>query len=126
MSPHYSPSDLTALHISLGAAARKTGLHKTTLSRAISTGRLPAVRSNGPRGGWLIDPAELERLWPSNRPPTVSATVSATVAAPDAIALRDARIAEQAETILDLRKRLDTADARLAELMSRRWWKPWR
>lgn len=99
--------------LTLGQASRKTGKPKTTISRAIAAGRLDARRSNN--GGWLIDPADLERVYPAG--------ASATVAkpSPEMVALRE-RIAEQAETIRDLRLRLDASDERVARLL-RPWWR---
>ncbi len=51
------------MKFSLGQAARETGLDKSTLSRAIKSGRLSAQRKNG-NSGYEIDPAELFRVFP--------------------------------------------------------------
>src|SRR4051794_32477864 len=48
--------------LSLRAAARESGVAKTTLLRAIKSGRLSAQRDD--QGGWSIDPSELFRAYP--------------------------------------------------------------
>jgi excisionase family DNA binding protein len=52
--------------LSLGQAAKLTGLGKTTLARAIKAGRLSATRRDD--GGYQIEVSELERVYPL-RPP---------------------------------------------------------
>jgi hypothetical protein len=52
--------------VSLGQAARLAGLGKTTLARAIKAGRLSATRRDD--GGYQIDVAELERVYPLRAP----------------------------------------------------------
>lgn len=47
--------------LSLGQAAKLAGVGKTTISRAISSGRLSAQRNDD--GGYAIDPAELGRVY---------------------------------------------------------------
>ena len=46
----------------LGEAAKATGLTKPTLSKAIKSGKLSAVRNEN--GSYTIDPAELHRVFP--------------------------------------------------------------
>ena len=48
--------------VTLSEAARLTGLGKTTLARAIKSGRLSATRTEF--GSYAIDPAELHRVYP--------------------------------------------------------------
>jgi hypothetical protein len=52
--------------ISLGQAAKLAGLGKTTIARAIKSGRLSATRRDD--GGYHIDVAELERVYPLRAP----------------------------------------------------------
>jgi hypothetical protein len=53
-------------HMTIAQAAKHAEVDRSTISRAIKSGRLSAViLSNGKKG---IDPAELERVYPSNRP----------------------------------------------------------
>jgi len=49
----------TPIALSAGQAAKQTGVSKPTISRAISEGRLSAIRRED--GSWGIDPAELAR-----------------------------------------------------------------
>jgi excisionase family DNA binding protein len=60
--------------VTLGEAARLTGLGKTTLARAIKAGRLSATRTD--LGSYQIDPAELARVYPFPAP--TGATAAAT------------------------------------------------
>jgi excisionase family DNA binding protein len=47
-------------------AAKHAGVHRTTINRSVKSGKLSAITlSSGKRA---IDPAELERVFPSNRP----------------------------------------------------------
>ena len=50
--------------LTLGEAAKETGLAKSAISRAIKSGRLSAVRQEN--GSFSIDPAELFRVYPRN------------------------------------------------------------
>jgi hypothetical protein len=50
---------------SLAAAAAATGLNKTTVLRAIKTGKISGTRSEN--GEWRVEPAELHRVYPSVR-----------------------------------------------------------
>jgi hypothetical protein len=129
----------------LGSAARATGKSKATIHRAIKTGRLSATRT--PTGGWSIDAAELQRVFPATGetgsatvPLRQTATPSETANGFDGTGLETAAlkllIAEQGETIRDLRSRLDAAAElqrmTLALLTDRRnrprgflWWRRW-
>jgi excisionase family DNA binding protein len=63
--------------ITLGEAARLTGLGKTTVARAIKAGRLSATRTA--TGSYEIDPAELARCYPLKAATEATdATVAAT------------------------------------------------
>jgi uncharacterized protein YlxW (UPF0749 family) len=62
------------MELSLGQAAKVTGLGKTTLTRAIKAGRLSATRRDD--GSYAIDPSELSRVYKVT-PETVE-TVTAT------------------------------------------------
>ncbi|WP_152048787.1 hypothetical protein [Aureimonas psammosilenae] len=47
--------------LSLGQAAKVAGVGKTTIARAVSSGRLSATRNDD--GSYAIDPAELSRVY---------------------------------------------------------------
>jgi excisionase family DNA binding protein len=49
----------------LGTAAKATGTSKSTIFRAIKSGRISATRKE--TGDWSIDPAELHRVFPPVR-----------------------------------------------------------
>ena len=65
--------------ITLGEAARLTGLGKTTVARAIKAGRLSAARTA--IGSYEIDPAELSRCYPFKATTDATEAPDATVAA---------------------------------------------
>jgi hypothetical protein len=118
----------------LGEAARATGKAKPTIARAIQAGRISAMRSDD--GSWQIEPAELHRVYPAagqsngtmlrDLPGEPAGTSLAEL-----LVERDRLVAEQAETIRDLRDRLDReAEERrklTAILTGPRppWWRRW-
>ena len=105
---------------SLARAAAMAGRSRSTVLRAIQTGRLSADR-DATTGAWSIDASELARVYP----PAADGHDDAhgDVAAEDRgnstalIAAKDALIAEQRETIGDLRGRLDMATQQLGEAL---------
>jgi len=50
--------------LTMGQAAKEAGISKSTLSRAIKTGKVSAVKNA--KGGWDINAAELFRVYPRN------------------------------------------------------------
>lgn len=68
----------------LGEAAKAAGVSKTTLRRAIQSGRLSAIRRHD--GSYEIDPAELHRAFPSHS--DGSGTLARSVTAIDTGELR--------------------------------------
>ncbi len=116
------------MELSLGAAAKMTGLNKTTLSRHIKAGRLSAQRVDG--GGYAIDASELARVYDlrldatGTRPEARSDARlgSDPLATPPATAdalvteLR-AQLAQSQATTEDLRTRLDASETRLDRLL---------
>lgn len=55
----------------LGEAAKAVGKSKTTLHRAIKSGKISASRADD--GSYVIEPSELHRLFPSVTPGTTGA-----------------------------------------------------
>jgi hypothetical protein len=115
----------------LGEAARAVGRSKTTLGRAIKSGRISATR--GEDGSYLIDPAELHRVFAVTRDgyPRMERSVPLngpepapspeTLALRQLLAERERLVDEQGETIRDLRARLDAeAEERRREAEERR------
>src|SRR5215212_4671114 len=105
--------------IGLSDAAKLTGTARSTLYRAIKTGRLSATV--GPNGAVRIDPAELERVFSIRTERDSDATSRETtrnVARPAELVARvaelearlterDERLTDAQEQITDLRRRLD-------------------
>jgi hypothetical protein len=91
----------------LGEAAKAIGKNRTTILRAIKTGKLSATHDEA-TGAWVIEPAELHRLYP----PT-----DAHASAPQGDAhLRIGRASGHASgEIRELRARLDAAEQRVAD-----------
>jgi len=93
----------------LAQAAEATGRSKSTIFRAIKSGKLSAARDELTQG-WLIDPAELHRLYPvvasddSNDAPRKD---HATDGMKREIELLRERLADKDAVIDDLRRRLD-------------------
>jgi excisionase family DNA binding protein len=56
--------------LTLGQAAKETGVSKPTISKAINKGRLSATKNE--KGEYEIDPAELFRVFPIASKPPVS------------------------------------------------------
>ena len=98
----------------LGQAARAVGKAKSTISRDVKSGKISAARN--PDGSVSIDPAELHRVYPAT-PATGSGnglsndsqplqSGAGTVWEREIALLRD-RLADKADVIEDLRRRLD-------------------
>ena len=138
--------------LTLRQAAELTGKSKSTLTRAIKSGRLSASRDR--EGMYAIDPAELARAYPFVERPDAQhdarhgAPRNGETEADDAAILRlrlsllvDERDRERtaaerereqlATTVADLRTRLDRAEQRITALIGeqkprkRRFWWPW-
>lgn len=125
------------MQLSLSAAAKEVGRSKSTLSRAISSGRFSATRCED--GSYRIDPAELYRVFPL----PVAQPAASNTAQPDGDPTGTLRMQlelmerernrerEQMQaTIDDLRARLDRAESRIAGLLpapsvQRRRWRLW-
>jgi hypothetical protein len=128
--------------LTLGKAARLTGLNKTTLSRAIKAGRLSATRRDD--GGYLVEPAELERVYAIKAqadasPAAVAATgrVPQSAAPPGApetaarIATLEAQVQGLEALLTEVRAAKDLAQEQNRQLLAalppppRRPWWPW-
>lgn len=134
------------LELSLAQAATLTGKSKSTLTRAIKSGRMSATRKTD--GTFGIDPAELLRVYPDAvRDVSDGASRTGDPVASDAAqqaeisALRDdlaaaRQAAAVAQALADERARaLDAAERNLADLRrmlpapgplsARPWWRFW-
>ena len=122
---------------SVSRAARETGLSKSTISRAIKSGRISATRQHD--GSYHIEPAELFRVYPHGvaQPPSdarhdasrnpykeAPATTSNEVellklklVMTEELLLQERENSKrQQETVQDLRKRLDAATDKVLAL----------
>lgn len=89
--------------LSMGEAARQTGVSKATIHRHIKSGRLSATRTEN--GAYSIDPAELFRVYPpAKRPETVAVGQGGT---PSGTAETDREIALLRERIEELKQDRD-------------------
>ena len=126
--------------LTLAAAAKAVRRDKTTLLRAVKAGKLSAARDEA-SGAWLIEPAELHRLYPPDANAAVDAPGNAaTRHGEDAAAIRElrARLDDAHNQIADLQRRLDRSDeerrqaqAQVSALLTptaggKRRWLPWR
>lgn len=107
---------------SLARAATEAGRSRSTLLRAIQTGRLSATR-DATSGTWSIDASELRRAYPAgvNGHGDGHAGTAADDRgdSPALIAAKDALISEQRAVIDDLRRRLDQADTDRRQALDR-------
>lgn len=122
------------MSFSISRAAKETGLSKSTISRAVKSGRISAQKQDD--GSFLIDPAELFRVYPravaQPQPDARHDALRNPDEQPAATASNDLEILKvklemtesmlereretSAETIADLRKRLDAATDRVLSL----------
>jgi excisionase family DNA binding protein len=108
------------MEYSLSAAAKVTGKAKSTLHRAIKSGKISARRADG--GSYRIDAAELARVFrlerrgtsrwddpePAAEPPRDERAILAVK-----VAMLEAQLERERETVDDLRRRLDRAEDRI-------------
>lgn len=114
------------MQFSLSQAAKETGKGKSSIHRAIKSGRLSAQRHED--GTYSIDAAELFRAFPpallepvsERRPephqePPVTPTVAEEVWRVR-VEMLTAQLEREQETVADLRRRLDRAEERILAL----------
>ena len=96
----------------LAEAAKAVQRNKTSLLRAIKAGKISAVR-DAATGGWLIEPAELHRVYTQIPDAAKNAATNAVDAAirsgESEVEIRElrARLGDAHDQIADLRRRLD-------------------
>ena len=103
----------------LKQAAEATSKTKTTILRAIKSGKLSAIRHEI-TNSWLIEPAELHRLYPQRSAPEVRSDAEHNHAPQERtveiellremLAERDRRVADKDTVIDELRRQLAAAD----------------
>ena len=98
---------------SLREAAQQAGVSKSTILRAIRSGRLSAARTED--AGYAIDPAELARVYPPQRATERSAGQDATPATVRDDALENAGLRAEVEGLRQLLAQMRDTVADLKE-----------
>ena len=137
---------------SLSEAARATGKNKTTIQRAIKNGKISATKGNS--GSYEIEPSELHRVFPpiaaqrdaqhrqsndtqQGKSASINSDLARVLELEKELAVARERANglgaqkdQMADTINDLRKRLDNSEGRVMALLAdnrpkRSSWWPW-
>ena len=103
------------MQLSLSGAAEQAGTSKSSILRAIKSGKLSAGRNA--EGGYQIDPAEVARAFPPDRSAPRGATRGAADESEVGIRIRNASLEAQ---ITALRELLDAERRRSDEVRSER------
>ena len=64
----------TGKYLTLGEASKETGVHKSTLSKSLKSGKLSYFEKNS--AGYKIEPSELFRIYPKKPRGSVADTVA--------------------------------------------------
>src|SRR3954451_16077405 len=99
----------TMSHVNARTAARLAGKDRSTILRALESGRLSATKDD--RGQWLIDPAELERVYGQLHLPDAEEEASGQ----DAYVIQVASLTKEVELLREM-----LADARVTNERDRR------
>jgi hypothetical protein len=91
----------------LAAAAAACGVNKTTILRAIKSGKISATRDE--HNEWHVEPAELHRVYPPVAERSAGNGAAPRYAAPDAAAIADAQRAGLIVEVGILREQLTEA-----------------
>lgn len=103
------------MHYSLGQAAKAAGVSKSTISKALATGRLSYVEKDS--AGYRIDPAELHRVFPPKPMETGADRAKENDHEPHANAGRTGEETRLLEKELEgVRALLDEKDRRISDL----------
>ena len=125
---------------SLSEAAKATGKNKTTIQRAVKSGKISAAK--GDSGSYEIDPSELHRVFPPAVAQRDAQHLQSNDTQQENIAFSNGNLArvlelekelavaheradgleaqkdQMADTISDLRKRLDSSEGRVTALLT--------
>ena len=114
---------------SIGKAATATGKSKSTISRAISTGRLSAKNTGTVKNRrYEIDASELHRVFPATvaqqQEQNDTQPIPQPITESAEISLMREMLERERETVADLRERLTRAEFQLTDQRpkSRSWW----
>lgn len=108
--------------LTLRQAAEKCGKSRSTIHRALQSGKLSGHRDDD--GTWSIDPSELARVFPWDEPDHAQRDTKGQQrdGADDAailtvkVEMLTAQLERERDTVEDLRKRLDRAEERVYAL----------
>ena len=92
--------DARGMPYTLVTAAQAAGVNRSTVLRSIKAGRISATKDEL-RGAWLIEPAELHRLYPPVGVPDANQVAVPNRALPDATT--DALVAELRDQLGEMR-----------------------
>ena len=113
--------DLRPMNYSVNQAARLVGKSRMTINRAIASGTLSASRL-GPGKPWVIDAAELNRVFPVadhvQHDVQHNGQARADDDQHDVNSELRARLADSQDQVADLRRRLDIATEQLGEALA--------
>jgi hypothetical protein len=104
-----------AMSYTLGEAAKASGKSKPTIQRAIKSGKISAKKNSN--GCYVIDPAELHRVYPPvTRNTGSTSNMKQSVISNEVEVLRvkleatEQRLADRDNALMDLRRRLDVSE----------------
>ena len=96
MRPSRNASRRTPMTLTLAEAAQATGLNRSTILRAIKSGKISGARDES--GSWSVEPVELHRVFPP---------ASATPKAAPQDAQTDTLVAELRAQLAEMRSQRD-------------------
>lgn len=111
------------MEYTLSKAAEVTGKGKSTIHRAIKSGKLSASRHDD--GSYSIDAAELHRVFPKNPKEPSPRDTKEPIVEPPAVelevlrmkaAMLEEQLGRERDNVEDLRRRLDRAEERVLVL----------
>jgi hypothetical protein len=102
---HQRSETRNAMPYTLAEAAKATGTNKTTILRAIKSGKVSGTKDE--HGTWLVEPAELHRVYPPAELRSDAGTDATQRYAPPTAPAIDAQIAALRDTAELLRAQLD-------------------
>jgi excisionase family DNA binding protein len=109
------------MKFTIGQAATETGKPKSTISRAIKSGRISASKVGN---RYEIDPSELFRAFPAKVAQLQEKNETQPVTGSNEISLLREMLERERDTVADLRERLTRAELLLTDQRPkpRNWW----
>jgi Helix-turn-helix domain len=110
---HHNPLQALIMSYTLKQAADATGRSKSTIFRAIESGRLSAQRNE--HGQWMVDPAELRRVYA----PLSDAGIDSDATPSGENALMRELLTERNKRIASLETMVESLEGVISDLMMR-------